>query len=90
MLVGITMLKTFVMTTLDSATRITRYIGSELLGESLGIPGMKNKYISTAVVGVLAGWLALGKYQAIWPVFGSANQLIPIRFGSIAENSSTR
>ncbi len=61
------MLKTFVMTTLDSATRITRYIGTELLGETFGIPGMKNKYGVTLLIGFLAGVLALGNWKAIWP-----------------------
>jgi carbon starvation protein len=75
-LVGITMLKTFIMTTLDTATRITRYICNELLGETFGIPFMKNKYASVILVGVLAGALALGNWQAIWPVFGASNQLI--------------
>ncbi len=75
-LVGITMLKTFIMTTLDSATRITRYLCNELLGETFGIPYMQNKYGATALVGILAGTLALGNWQAIWPVFGAANQLI--------------
>ena len=75
-LIGITMLKTFIMTTLDSATRITRYLCSELLGETFGISIMKNKYVSVTVIGLLAGALALGNWQAIWPVFGAANQLI--------------
>ncbi len=75
-LVGITMLKTFVMTTLDTATRITRYICNELLGETFGIRCMKNKYAATLLVGVLSGALALGNWKAIWPVFGAANQLI--------------
>lgn len=76
MLIGITMLKTFVMTTLDTATRITRYICNELFGETFGISCMKNKYAATALVGFLAGTLALGKWRAIWPVFGASNQLI--------------
>jgi carbon starvation protein len=75
-LIGITMLKTFVMTTLDTATRITRYICNELFGETFGISCMKNKYTATALVGFLAGTLALGKWRAIWPVFGASNQLI--------------
>jgi carbon starvation protein len=75
-LIGITMLKTFVMTTLDTATRITRYICNELLGETFGIGCMKNKYVATAFVGILSGTLALGNWKAIWPVFGAANQLI--------------
>jgi len=75
-LIGITMLKTFIMTTLDTATRITRYICNELFGETFGIPYMKNKYVATILVGVLAGALALGNWKAIWPMFGAANQLI--------------
>ncbi len=76
MLIGITMLKTFVMTTLDSATRITRYVCGELLGDTFGITPMKNRYIATLAVGVAAGALALGNWNAIWPIFGSSNQLI--------------
>ncbi len=75
-LIGITMLKTFIMTTLDSATRITRYICNELFGDTFGIPAMKNKYAATLIIGILAGALALGNWKAIWPIFGSANQLI--------------
>jgi carbon starvation protein len=76
MLIGITMLKTFIMTTLDSATRITRYLCNELLGETFGVPLMKNKYAAVMLIGVLSGTLALGNWRAIWPVFGAANQLI--------------
>ena len=75
-LVGITMLKTFIMTTLDTATRITRYLCNELLGETLGIRIMKNKYVAVLFVGVLSGALALGNWRAIWPIFGASNQLI--------------
>jgi carbon starvation protein len=75
-LVGITMLKTFIMTTLDSATRITRYLCNELLGETLGITPLKNKYVAVALVGISSGALALGNWKAIWPVFGAANQLV--------------
>lgn len=75
-LTGITMLKTFIMTTLDSATRITRYLCNELFGDTLGIKPMKNKYIATLFVGIFSGALALGNWKAIWPIFGSSNQLI--------------
>jgi len=75
-LVGITVLKTFIMTTLDSATRITRYVCAELVGDTFGIKVFKNRYVATVSVVVCAGALALGNWQAIWPVFGSANQLI--------------
>ena len=75
-LIGITMLKTFVMTRLDSATRITRYLCSELFGDTFGIAPLKNKYAATVFVGLLAGALALGNWKAIWPVFGASNQLV--------------
>jgi carbon starvation protein len=76
MFVGIMMLKTFVMTTLDTATRIARYIAEELFGEGFKIKPLRNKYVSTSVVFVIALWLALGSWQSIWPVFGASNQLI--------------
>jgi carbon starvation protein len=75
-LVAITVLKTFIMTTLDSATRITRYIGEELFGEGLGIKPLGNRFLATLVIVALAFWLARGPWQTVWPVFGSANQLI--------------
>jgi len=76
MFIGITMLKTFIVTTLDTATRITRYIGTELFGERLGFKPMKNMFFNTAVVIGLATYLAFGAWQSIWPVFGAANQLV--------------
>jgi carbon starvation protein len=74
--VGIIMLNTFIMTTLDSATRIARYIANELLGETFGLDIMKNRYVAVLFVGASAGTLAVGNWQQIWPVFGAANQLI--------------
>ncbi len=75
-LVAMTVLKTFVMTTLDSATRITRYIGEELFAEGLGIRPLKNRFLSTALIIGAAFYLSIGSWQSVWPVFGSANQLI--------------
>ena len=70
------MLKAFVLTTLDSAARITRYISEELFGEGLKIKFLKNRFFPTLVIIGLAGWLALSNWKAIWPVFGAANQLV--------------
>ncbi len=75
-LIGITMLKTFVMTTLDSATRISRYVATELLGETFGVRAFRNRYVATLFVGICGGAVALVGYQTILLVFGSANQLI--------------
>ncbi|NQT23039.1 MAG: carbon starvation protein A [Candidatus Omnitrophica bacterium] len=69
-LFAITILNAFILTTLDSAARIGRYITQELFGIS-------NRFLATFIVVILSGWLALsGKWTQIWPLFGSANQLI--------------
>ncbi len=75
-LVAMFTLNAFVLTTLDSATRISRYITEEMFGDALGLKLLKNKYVSTSIVVLLALWLALGSWTAIWPVFGASNQLI--------------
>ncbi len=75
-LIAITTLNAFVMTTLDSATRIARYITEELFGEAWGIRVFRNRYFSTSIVILLAGYLALGNWAAIWPIFGASNQLV--------------
>jgi carbon starvation protein len=70
------MLNAFVLTTLDSATRINRYITEELFGEGLNLKIFSNRYFSTLIIVGLALWLALGNWRAIWPVFGASNQLV--------------
>lgn len=68
--VAITILNAFILTTLDTATRIGRYLTEELFG-------IKNRYIATVIVVVISGWLGIsGKWAKIWPIFGSANQLV--------------
>lgn len=63
-------LNTFILTTLDSATRIARYLTMDLFR-------VKNMYVATAIVVIAAGLLALtGHWNLIWPAFGTANQLI--------------
>jgi carbon starvation protein len=69
-------LNAFILTSLDSATRIARYITEETFGDALGLKPLKNKYVSTFVIVLISLWLALGSWTAIWPVFGAANQLI--------------
>jgi len=75
---GMMMIKTFVMTTLDTASRVGMLIGTELFGRrGLGLKVMDNRYVSTIVLLVPAGALALtNSWEKIWPIFGSANQLI--------------
>lgn len=75
-LIAIFTLNSFVLTTLDTATRIARYVTEETLGEAFKIKIFRNKYLATLVLIMLALWLALGSWTVIWPVFGASNQLI--------------
>lgn len=74
-LVGITMLKTFVMTTLDTSVRITRFITAELFGPKA--PIFRSRTVASAV-GVVGAFLlgSTGKWSVLWPVFAAANQLV--------------
>jgi carbon starvation protein len=70
----------FAGTTLDTATRLQRYVISEL-GGGIGVKPLKNKYVATSVAVVTAGVLALsdgvGKGGLLlWPLFGATNQLL--------------
>jgi len=68
--IAITILNAFILTTLDTATRISRYLSEELFK-------IKNRYISTLFIIILSAALAFsGKWQKIWPVFGASNQLV--------------
>ncbi|MDD4980600.1 MAG: carbon starvation protein A [Candidatus Omnitrophica bacterium] len=68
--IAITILNAFILTTLDTATRISRYLTKELFH-------IKNRYFSTAVIIILSAALALsGKWNKIWPAFGASNQLV--------------
>lgn len=69
-LFAVLILNAFILTTLDTATRIGRYLTQELFR-------IKNRYIATLVVVALSGWLGIsGEWNEIWPIFGAANQLI--------------
>lgn len=60
----------FILTTLDTATRLGRYLLEELLG-------WRNRYAATFVVVALAAALALsGQWRVLWPAFGASNQLV--------------
>ncbi len=73
----------FAMTTLDTATRLARFIfqeyfvpeEDEVAGQKTGLLG--NMYFATFVTVLFAAALGLsGAWDAIWPIFGSANQLL--------------
>lgn len=63
-------LNAFILTTLDTSTRIGRYLMQELFG-------LTNKYVATGLIVAASTALALtGQWTKIWPAFGAANQLI--------------
>lgn len=68
----------FALTSLDTATRIGRYILQELCEGKDGKKNIvsSNAYVSTAITVLLSFGLILIGYQKIWPIFGSANQLL--------------
>ena len=74
----------FCLTSLDTATRLARYMFQEFWlneGETpkdaTGIRGiLANPYVSTAITVVLGVALGLTGYSKIWPLFGAANQLL--------------
>ena len=72
---GMVMLNAFVLTTLDTGTRLGRLIFSELFGKKA--PIFKNRWAASSIILVFAGLMgATEGYKAIWPVFGASNQLV--------------
>ncbi|MBL7143029.1 MAG: carbon starvation protein A [Phycisphaerae bacterium] len=83
--VGITLMGVFIAsfagTTLDTSTRIQRYVISEMATD-LRIPFLANRWAATSFAVITAAGLAFvtgadGKgAMMLWPLFGSANQLL--------------
>jgi len=72
---GMVMLNAFVLTTLDTGTRLGRLIFTELLGNKA--PIFKNRWAASSIILLFAGLMgATEGYKAIWPVFGASNQLV--------------
>ena len=72
----------FALTSLDTATRLARYMFQEFFSDD-GIPTkarklLTNPYFSTLITVGLGALLATGGYENIWPLFGSANQLLAV------------
>ncbi len=74
----------FCLTSLDTATRLARYMLQEFFvdeGEDVAnLSGFKkavsNPFVATLITVVLGGILMTGGYSLIWPLFGAANQLL--------------
>jgi len=80
---GLLALSAFILTTLDTATRLGRYIFEELFN----LKGKSSRYISTFATLTLPAIFVLinlkdargnliPAWKAIWPVFGACNQLL--------------
>jgi len=70
----------FALTTLDTCTRLARYTMQEFSEGNL-LPGftkvVSNRYLATLIPVVLSVFLLLsGEFTVLWPIFGSANQLL--------------
>lgn len=69
-LFAVVALNAFILTTLDTAARIARYLTQELFG-------IRSIHLATGLVIGLSGWLALsGHWMRVWPAFGTSNQLV--------------
>ncbi len=80
---GILALSTFILTTLDTATRLARYI----LQEFFGWAGKNARYPATALTLLLpavfviinfknAQGVVVPVWKIVWPIFGATNQLL--------------
>ena len=74
----------FCLTSLDTATRLARYMfqelwlsGDETLDTATGAKkALANPYVATIITVVVGIALGMTGYTLIWPLFGAANQLL--------------
>ena len=71
----------FILTTIDAGTRVARYVMQEVMGKIYRPLGRSNwlpsNMLATAIVVMSWGYLIWGGTIAtIWPLFGTANQLL--------------
>jgi carbon starvation protein len=80
---GLLVLSTFILTTLDTATRLARYIFQEFFNMNT----KRTRYLATALTLLLpavfvlidikdANGNVIPAWKSIWPVFGATNQLL--------------
>ena len=76
---GILMLEGFIVTTLDTAVRLNRFLFEELWNGLFKNPPafMKSYYFNAGLSVIIMLYLAWNNgWKVIWPIFGSANQLL--------------
>ena len=72
-LIGASMVNQFILTTVDSSVRLSRFIISESL-----ITRLKKRRIFVTLLILIPSWLlaVTNSYESLWRLFGSSNQLI--------------
>jgi carbon starvation protein len=72
----------FILTTIDTGTRVGRFLLGEALGRSLHKEFGRHEWLpgslltSAAIAGAWAALISAGTISTIWPMFGVANQLL--------------
>jgi len=78
---GTSVVVSFALTTLDSATRLLRFNITEI-GETLGLRLLDNRYVSSALAVAVIAFFAFYEIGgrpaglALWQLFGTTNQLL--------------
>ncbi|MFI3214186.1 MAG: carbon starvation protein A [Eubacteriales bacterium] len=69
----------FCLTSLDTATRLGRFMFQELFaGKDSKENILNNMYVATAITAVFGFVLCLAGYANVWPLFGACNQLVAV------------
>ncbi len=71
----------FILTTVDTGTRVARYVLQELMGKAYKPLGEQKSMVGNllATTLVVSGWgylIYTGNISTIWPLFGTGNQLL--------------
>ncbi len=70
----------FCLTSLDTGTRLGRFMFQELFAGTKAGKNLKldNMYVATVITAFFGFVLCLAGYTKVWPLFGAANQLVAV------------
>ena len=73
----------FILTTIDAGTRVGRYILQDIIGEAIpkfkDVHWMPGNILTSAAISFAWGYMVYtGDVSSIWPMFGTANQLLSV------------
>ena len=70
---------TFCLTSLDTATRLGRFMFQELFAGKDGKKNiLNNMYVATIITAFFGFILCLAGYKNVWPLFGACNQMVAV------------